>query len=262
MRYKGKHRHGVIVEAIIVENELMQEPIDNIEPVTQQEQMLPQSRVNDIVHQRTKAAYEKGAREAEERIKVQMEASRPKENPHAYDINDIVSKAEEAAMKRFQQEEERKRAYMAQEANKKWAENVEKTYMEKMGGQEPEGFNAVDYPHIAVLATLPEFSDYAKDVVQELAENSYKLATIDSFARKEAEKRSNGVPYDPNKDMARREMKKLVDSIKQNKEAKTSYQRPSSPYQQLKPSKPLEKNEDGAPSLDYFKNMFAERRKR
>jgi len=198
----------------------MTEVSDNIDNLGMQEQMVPQSKVNEVVGReklRVKA-------EMEARHQQELEAMKAK-GGNAVNVEDIVAQTEARMMQKM--EENRLEQQKQQYTN--YLDNVAGNYINKMkaGPSLYEDFEAVtsdfDPKEFKDVLFLAHDLEELPDIVYELSQNTDKLQRLDYLAQKSPK-------------MAKKEIQKLAESIKTNKQAKEKNPTTNPPLKNIRPS--------------------------
>lgn len=201
-----------------MEQEIVADLNQSAPSVTETEKLVPQSKVNEIIHAKTAAAYEKGRREAQAQPQSNM-GGMPQMTPEH--IQKMI--AEEAQRQMHELAGAHERQAQEQEAHRIASEFHGKI---SAGKSRYEDFDNVmqdvdlaTMPHIVQLAHA---TDNTADVMYELAKNPGKIATLTTLAY-------------TNPALARREMNRLSESIKNN-QAAAQQKLANEPLNQISPS--------------------------
>lgn len=202
-----------------VQNESTQELVQEHQPVA--EKTLTVSQVNALVGREKAAAAEKARRETEERYKQELDARQS----NNVDMDSVVNRVKaEMIEERQRLEEESKKAQLEAYFDKSAKEYVSKMEAEKLpeNFEDPMGLisNPLDYYQLVFLANEV---DNTAAVIKELAQKPTKLASLHYMAK-------------DNPKAAKNMLKKISDSIKNNKDAAQSTPKTNAPLSQLKPS--------------------------
>lgn len=203
---------------------------DAVAPTAAPEKTLTVDQVNNIVKREKAAAAEKARRDAELSYQAEIEklkGSMPSGvgGMPAPDVEQLYPQFRDRLIKEMEAQNEQ--AQLAQRQQE--AERLASSYFEKISSgkqkfedfeQVMSGFNINAFPQLVYLTADEE---NVPEIMYDLAQNPYKLVTINSLAQ-----------YDPQ--AAKREIKKLSESIKANETAKVSHQLPNAPLSQPKPS--------------------------
>jgi hypothetical protein len=221
------------------------------EPV-QQEQMLPQSKVNELVGTAKAMAYEKAKRELMQQQQQQqpMMQAQPMQQAQGQQMQSGVSQeeAQELARMAVQQEMEALRAQEEERLHRERATQIAKSYLDKMskGTELYQDFEAVTsevdpaaFRHVIALASQ---SENTADVMYELAKNPINLAGLNYLAQTQPQ-------------LAMKHLKGLEDSIKANRDAMAKMKQTQSPLPNYQPSQTAGAD-SGAVSLKDLKRMF------
>lgn len=222
----------------------------SVEPasIEKNDEMVPKSRVNEIVHKRTAAAYEKGHRDALQTLQVnspQPQVSTPMNTGSSMggmqqfspdELRKIIAeethknnqKLQEENFKQMQQQEGER---LAKEFNSK-IEAGENKYPELT--KKVYGLGLDRIPHIVHIANM---MDNTADIMHELAENPGKIGSLHST-------------YSANPQLALIEMRRLSDSIKANQGA-SHVKSVNEPLSQINPS--TAGTDNGSMSIRDFK---------
>jgi hypothetical protein len=192
-----------------------------------QEQMVPQSKVNEIVGREKRLAEQRAQRDLEAKHQQELEAMR--NQGQNFDVNAIeeraAAKAEERMQAKFeeQQREHQKQQYV------QYLDNVAGNYVEKMKAG-PSLYD--DFQQVTAEFEPKEFKDLLfaahdmpelPDIIYELSQDGDRLNRLDNLASKSPK-------------MAKRELQKLAESIKVNKQAKQNNPSINPPLKSIKPS--------------------------
>ena len=190
------------------------------------ENMVPQSKVNEIVHERHKAGYEKGKREALAQWQAQQKAAEAASPLSVASIGGMPGLSAEQIRQLVA--EEAKRA-QAEHANAMYAQQVANQFIGKVLGvkEKYQDFDEVvdmgslkDIPQVAEL--INEF-DNTGDILYELKKHPHKMSSVITLLQQ-------NLISD-----ARRAVGNLSDSIKTNQTA-GNVKQPSDPLNPVKPS--------------------------
>lgn len=240
---------------------VLNEAID--QPETPAEKLVPQSTVNHLITAKSKAAYEKGKRDAMNELQnaapeqqqgeapaiaqapqpqVQAQAQPQQfggmaQNVNPDQIRQMIAEEGQKQQALLQQQQEQAHAQrFVQEFDQKLAagshkypdfNDVVKPVREKLGL----------YPNVAFLANHME---NMPDVMYDLAQNRLKLATLENLAKGDPEG-------------ALKEIQKLSNSIKMNQAASNNTRIAPEPLDQISPS--LTKTDNGSYSMQDFRSM-------
>lgn len=197
-------------------------------PVTQQNLTVEQ--VNKIVQREKAAAADKARQEAQAQFQQELSQYQAQQKS----MGGMTQIAEQEKIKdeiyaRIQKEKAEELQSEQQAAYDREINALTDNYLSKManGKQLYEDFETVTatfepqaFPHVVVLASQ---LDNTADVMYDLSKNPQKLVTIAGLAERS-----------PN--MAREQLKRLSDSIKQNQQAKSQNVDAPSPLNAVKPS--------------------------
>ena len=176
------------------------------------ERMVPQSEVEKIVH----------AKIMREREKMSMGGVQPQ----GFDRNALL---QEAAQMMQKQMDEQRQVY-ERDQEKAQIEEIARTYSEKMAqgkdlyedfDEVTSDFSPAAYPQITIMASQ---YDNLPDIMYELTKNPRKLVDLHVLAMTHPA-------------LAKKEMAKLSNSIKQNEQALVNNQKSPAPMSRLKPSR-------------------------
>lgn len=199
-------------------------PAQMTPPVSSEEKLLPQSRVNELVGQTRKQArdegYERAQREFESRQNVPgMAPSQDTLQISKQDFNRLLDE-------RVREEKERN----LKEEEARYANEVAGSFVSKMSSgfekypdyeAKVQALNITSAPMVAVIPYLHEIDNVA-DVVYEFANNPRKLIELQGIAQMSPA-------------LARQHLQQLSASIAQNEQASNS-NRPKPPLDQVSPS--------------------------
>ena len=190
----------------MTDNEMLNQDMAQAVPVAApQEKMIPQSEVNHLVGKVRQEAHEKGKMEAQQVQQGTLSEER---------IRQII-------MEQTQQSQQKQAMEMR-------AQQIVQDFAGKMsaGGAKYPGFEekvaALDLPKIPQIVHLASSVDNTADVMNELADNPHKIASLLTLARE--------TPH-----LANLEMQKLSNSIKANQKATETVQT-KEPLSTIKPS--------------------------
>jgi hypothetical protein len=199
-----------------------------VEVATQDERMLPQSKVNELVgHARREAAEKAAARAVEDYKRQLQQESQPAQTSNAYANEEMMERKANEVLEKRKAEWEKQTLEKAQTQE---AERIVKAYQQKIaqGAEKYEDFDAVtskvnmgNYPNVVQL--LAEYVDNSHDILYEISKNRTKLHQLESMCR------------DNNAQDAIYEMQRLSESIKSNEEAQ-AFKNSKSPLSQQRPS--------------------------
>lgn len=193
-------------------------------------QSLSVEQVNKIVQREKAAAAEKARQETEARFQqeiAQIQAQQKSVGGMTQTVD--PEKIYEQVYGRIQQEQAAKQQQEQQAAYEREINALTDTYLQKMSSGKDlyEDFDTVTsafepqaFPHVVVLASQ---LDNTADVMYDLSKNPQKLVTIAGLAERS--------PH-----MAREQLKRLSDSIKQTQQAKSQNVDAPSPLTAIKPS--------------------------
>lgn len=194
------------------------------------QQNLTVEQVNKIVQREKAAAAEKAKQEAEAKFQQEIAALQAQQKSMGGMTQSVdTDKIYEQVYGRIQQEQAAKQQQEQQAAYESEINKLTDTYLQKMGSGKDlyEDFEAVTaefepqaFPHVVVLASQ---LDNTPDVIYELSKNPQKLMTIAGLAERS--------PH-----MARQQLQRLSESIKQNQQAKSQNVDAPSPISGIKPS--------------------------
>lgn len=194
-----------------IATDINQHEAEAIAPVTQQEKMVPQSKVDEIVH----------ARIMRERSNM---GGMQQQSP-AFDEEALLVKATE----RMQQQMNEQREAYEREQQRLQVDEIAKSYLEKMAaGKElyddfedvTQDFSPAEFPQVTIMASQ---YDNLPDIMYELGKNPRKLVDLHALALSSPK-------------MAKKEMQKLSASIKDNQSALANNVKSPSPLNKLKSS--------------------------
>lgn len=209
-----------MTDELIIENETTPAPAQN----------LTVEQVNKIVQREKAAAAEKARQEAEAKFQqeiAQLQASQKSMGGMTPTVD--ADKLYEQVYGRIQQEQQAKLQQEQQAAYEAEINKLTDTYLQKMGqGKELyEDFDTVTaafepqaFPHVVVLASQ---LDNTADVMYDLSKNPQKLVTIAGLAERSPQ-------------MAKEQLRRLSESIKQNQTAKSQNIDAPQPLTAIKPS--------------------------
>lgn len=193
------------------------QPVENTAaPESAPEKMLSQSEVNALVG----AAKAKAAEIARRELEAEMRQRAP-----VIDEEAIIKRAQEAMKKQLEQE----RQSVIEEQERKNAEELANVYRNKMSsGKEiyPDfeevvaDFDPSKYLNLTILAAQ---MDGLPEIMYEINKNPSKLVNLDYLSKTDTNR-------------ARKEMEKLVKSVRANEQAAKTQVKTHSPLKQLKPS--------------------------
>lgn len=202
----------------VVDQEVAQPPV---------EEMLPQSKVNELVG----AAKLKEREKAEAQYKSELEKVRnvggmqSQGSSNEIDYDEVVRKATEAMESKLQEQREQAQY----DEQKKQIDKLAKDYLEKMSqGAElyddfeetVSDFNPKAFPQVTLLAAQ---QDNLPDIMYDLMKNPTKLTHLHLLALESPE-------------LARKEMTKLSKSIKRNEDAVANNVKSPAPLSRTKNS--------------------------
>lgn len=200
---------------------------DTTEPA-EQELMVPQSKVNEVVGREKQAVERRVKAELEAKHMAELEALKQQQG-QGVDTEAIAKQAAAQAKEEMRREMEEERLEQQKAQYVQYLDGVAGNYVEKMraGPSLYEDFQEViadfdpkEFKDLLFVAhDMPELPD----LIYELAQNGDKLDRLDSLARKSPK-------------MAKKEIQKLADSIKANKQAKDTHSPTNPPLKSLKPS--------------------------
>jgi len=193
-------------------------------------QSLTVEQVNKIVQREKAAAADKARQETEAKFQQEMAQLQAQQKSmggmtQAVDADKIY----EQVYGRFQQEQQARQQQEQQAAYEQEVNKLTDTYLQKMSSGKDlyEDFDAVTstfepqaFPHVVVLASQ---LDNTADVMYDLSKNPQKLVTIAGLAERSPQ-------------MAREQLRRLSDSIKQNQTAKSQNVDAPSPLTSVRPS--------------------------
>jgi hypothetical protein len=210
----------------------------------QTEQMIPQSKVNELIVNAKHAAAEKARRDVLQ-MQQQQQSYAPDYNQNSapqsqqYSAPDLRNTVSEEVQRALTQAYEKEQERRDQEEIKQ----IASTYFERMRSSpnyEEQKTVLESFPHdrYTGLAYLASQFDNTGDIIYELATNDIKKGAMLSIAETDPEGAFNA-------------MRKISESIKLNENAKNQ-QRPNEPMSQITPS---------SNSLDNGSNSVADLRK-
>lgn len=202
--------------------------LEDVGQQTTQEELVPKSRVNEIVQKRMAEAAEKARREAEAHYKQQLEAQQRQSMQQAQvsgqvqpSVDEITAQVQNRLMQEFSQRQQEQEM-----------QNVANNYLNKMaaGKDSYEDFNEVtkdfDPAEFPQLVYLVAGMDGAADVIYDLAQNPLKLAAMHTLAQSAPKK-------------AQSELLKIANSIRDNRQAvaEAESQQSDEPLSRMQPSR-------------------------
>lgn len=203
----------------------------NIETApTPTQQSLSVEQVNKIVQREKAAAAEKARQEAQAQFESEIAALKAQQKSMGGMTQPIdAEKIYEQVYSRFQQEQAAKEQQAQQAAYDREIDALTNTYLSKMaqGREAYDDFETVTaafepqaFPHVVVLASQ---LDNTADVMYDLSKNPQKLVMIAGLAERSPQ-------------MAKEQLRRLSDSIKQNQTAKSQAVDAPSPLTSVRPS--------------------------
>lgn len=214
------------------------------------EKMFTQEQVNNIAAGIRKETHEKAQRElAEMRSKLeslsqnnsaQSNSPTTSNAPEGFNIEDLTNQVQDSLMSRA----EEMRAQQAREAQEKETMERVQSYIDKMAAGKDlfdnfeevmSDFDPRRFPDVVLLASEMENTP---QVMYELVKNPTKLGSLQALASGDER-------------LARKELKKLSDSIAFNEQAQDQYVAPKPP---LSAPKPSQVGKDSGYSVGAFKN--------
>lgn len=214
---------------------ILNQDIAPVEASTPQEKMLKQSEVNELIGKAKHAAFEKGKREA---LEAQAQIQ-----PQAGSMGGMSQLSEEQ-VRQMIADEAQKQAEFTQ------AQTLVSHFTQQMGAGKGKYSdfdetisNIGNLQHVAPVVQLATETGMAADVMYELGKNPSKLASLTTLSY-----------INPN--LAKLEMKKLADSIKQNE---TAQDQPSidEPLSQVRPSTTASKDNGQSTVKDLRRKSWA-----
>lgn len=222
------------------------------EPMQQaQEQMLPQSKVNELVGTAKAMAYEKAKRELMQQQQQQPSMQpqmQPAQQQQAMPQGISQEEAQELARAAVQQEIEAMRMQEEERIHRERATQIAKSYLDKMskGTELYQDFEAVTadvdpsaFRHVIALTSQ---SENTADLMYELAKNPMNLAGLNYLAQTQPQ-------------LAMKHLQGLEASIKANRDAMAKSKQTQSPLPNYQPSQTAGAD-SGALSLQDLKRMF------
>jgi|SRR6185503_681638 len=193
-----------------------------------QDEMLPKSRVNEIVQREKAKAADKARREAEEHYKQQLAM----QQNQAVTNTQVQGNLQPAVDDIYQQVQNRFMQEMQQRQHESEMQNIANSYINKMasGKDSYEDFSEVtkdfDPSEFPQLVYLVAGIDNAADVIYDLAQNPMKLAAMHTLAQSAPKK-------------AQSELLKIANSIRNNRQAaqEADGQQSNEPLSRLQPSR-------------------------
>jgi hypothetical protein len=218
------------------------------------EKMIPQSQVDSLVGRVRKETRERMESEFQQRKPAEIQQPNPQQSSASIGNEDVRKIIGEEMQK--QRDEIFKQSQIA-EANK-----IAHEFMSKIdaGKSEYSDFDETlsnipleKIPHIVQLAAGV---DNTAGVMYELAQNPTKISSIYSLLAIDFEAQKSGI----NSNLARKEIQKLSESIRLNKEAKQA-KTSNAPLSQLKSSLVgLDNGSDDSKTVSDFRKVFRTRR--
>lgn len=203
----------------------------NVEvPNAQTPQSLSVEQVNKIVQREKAAAAEKARQEAQAQFQQEIAQLKSQSSSMGGITQSVdADKIYEQVYSRIQQEQQAKLQQEQQAAYDREIDTLTNTYLSKMaqGKQAYEDFDAVTaafepqaFPHVVVLASQLENT---ADVMYDLSKNPQKLVMIAGLAERSPQ-------------MAKQQLMRLSESIKQNQTAKSQNVDVPAPLSSVRPS--------------------------
>lgn len=194
-------------------------------------EMVPKPRVEELIRKAKQTASDKARLEMEALHQQELEALRSNSpgmgiGGQKVDVDEIYSKIREKLFAEQSAEQEK----LLQEQRQEQAHEIAKTFFDRIGTADREAYKDFDevtgqldiQKHANLVGLLTEFDNTA-DMLYELGVNPQKFASLSYF--------SNADPK-----YAFAQLKKLSESIKQNKQIKDAHLSANPPLTHMRPS--------------------------